>query len=95
MVRLSKAEMIHRLCPWKQPPFSGPDIADVACPFLIGSIGVEVSVQQVGRDVERMVAVGGHFVSLRPLFVVFLMVHSSVVTMSDKHFLSKKPYLAP
>jgi len=41
-----------------QPPFAGPDVADIARPFLVGPICREVTVQQVRRDVEGVVAVG-------------------------------------
>lgn len=40
-----------------QPPLAGPDIADVARPFLIGPIRRDVTVQQVWRDVEGVVTV--------------------------------------
>ena len=36
---------------------SGPDVTDIARPFLIGPIRREVAVQQVRCDVERMVAI--------------------------------------
>jgi hypothetical protein len=39
-----------------QPALAGPDVADIARPFLVRSIRREVTVQQVWRDVERMVA---------------------------------------
>lgn len=37
-----------------------PHVADVVRPFLVWQFCAEVSVQQVGRNVEDMVAVGGH-----------------------------------
>ena len=40
-----------------QPAFARPDIADVACPFLVLLICNEVSVQQIWCNVELMVAV--------------------------------------
>ena len=40
-----------------QPAFARPDIGNVTCPFLVRLICNEVSVQQVGRNVELMVAV--------------------------------------
>ena len=40
-----------------QPAFGRPDIADVTGPFLVWLICNEVSVQQVGRNVERVIAV--------------------------------------
>ena len=40
-----------------QPAFTRPNIADVASPFLIGLISGEISVQQVRRNVELMVAI--------------------------------------
>ena len=39
-----------------QPAFTGPDIAYVTCPFLVGAISSKVLIQQVGRNVERVVA---------------------------------------
>ena len=44
-----------------QPPLPGPDIADIARPFLVGPICREVTIQQVRRDVERVVAVRRRF----------------------------------
>ena len=44
-----------------QPALAGPDVADIARPFLVGPIRREVTVQQVRRDVERVIAVGGRF----------------------------------
>ena len=40
-----------------QPAFAGPNVAYVSGPFLIGDVSREVLIQQVGRDVERVVAV--------------------------------------
>ncbi len=40
-----------------QPALAGPDIADIASPFLIGFVGVEVAIQQVRRNVELVIAV--------------------------------------
>ena len=40
-----------------EPTLAGPDIADVTRPFLIGLIGSEIALQQVRRDVERVIAV--------------------------------------
>ena len=40
-----------------QPSLSGPDIADVARPFLVWMLGKEVPIQKVWRDVEAVVAV--------------------------------------
>ena len=40
-----------------QPAFARPDRGNVTCPFLVRLICNEVSVQQVGRNVELMVAV--------------------------------------
>ena len=40
-----------------QPPLAGPDVTDVTCSFLVWPIRREVTVQQVRRNVERVVAV--------------------------------------
>jgi hypothetical protein len=40
-----------------EPAFAGPDIGNVTSPFLVWSICVEVTIQQVGRDVELMIAI--------------------------------------
>lgn len=40
-----------------KPPLACPDIADIASPFLIGFVGVEVAIQQVRRNVELVIAV--------------------------------------
>ncbi len=42
-----------------KPPLAGPDVTDIARPFLVGSIRREVTIQKVWRDVERVVAVCG------------------------------------
>ena len=42
-----------------QPTLAGPDVTDIACPFLVRLGCMEVTIQQVWRDVERMVAVCG------------------------------------
>ena len=39
-----------------EPALAGPDIADVARPFLIGLIGSEIALQQVWDDVKRVIA---------------------------------------
>ena len=44
-----------------QPTLTGPDVADIARPFLIGPFCLEVTVQQVRRDVERVIAVSSRF----------------------------------
>ena len=41
-----------------QPALTGPDVADVACPFLVWLIRCEVTIQQVRRNVELVVAIG-------------------------------------
>ena len=40
-----------------QPPFTRPDIGDVARPFLVRTIRREILIQKLGRNVERMIAV--------------------------------------
>jgi hypothetical protein len=40
-----------------EPALAGPDMADVASPFLIRSVGSEVAVQRVWDNVEGMIAV--------------------------------------
>ena len=49
-----------------QPAFTGPDIGYVARPFLVPTIRREVLSQQVGRNVERVVAVRRGLVFLSP-----------------------------
>jgi len=39
------------------PSLAGPDIADVTRPFLVRFVCFEVPVQQVGRNVEGVIAV--------------------------------------
>jgi len=41
-----------------QPALACPDIADVSRPFLVGHVCGEVTVQQVQRDVELVIAIG-------------------------------------
>jgi hypothetical protein len=41
-----------------QPSLTRPDIADVARPFLVWQVCCEVSIQQIGCDVELVVAIG-------------------------------------
>ena len=40
----------------------GPNIAGVTGPFLVGRVGGEVTIQQVRRDVELVIAVCGDLV---------------------------------
>jgi hypothetical protein len=40
-----------------EPPLAGPDVTDVAGPFLVRPSRREVAIQQVRCDVERVVAV--------------------------------------
>ena len=40
-----------------QPSLTGPDVTDIDNPFLIGPIRHKVTVQQVGRNVELVIAV--------------------------------------
>ncbi len=42
-----------------QPPFAGPDVADVAPHFWFGSVAPEIAIKHVRGDVERMIAVCG------------------------------------
>ena len=39
------------------PAFPGPDVADVARPFFVWMICMEIPTQKVRRDVERMIAI--------------------------------------
>lgn len=41
-----------------QLPLAGPDVADIASPFLVRLICFEVAIQQVRGDVERMIKRG-------------------------------------
>lgn len=67
-----------------EPSFSRPDIADVARPLLVRLIGVEVPVQQVWPDVERMVAVRRDLVFLRSFDPDAVLAHQTVHTaMTD------------
>ncbi len=40
-----------------QPPLARPNLTDIACPLLVGRISVEVTIQQVWRNIELMIAV--------------------------------------
>ncbi len=40
-----------------EPALSGPDIADVACPFLVGRVRGEVAIQHIGYDSKAVIAV--------------------------------------
>lgn len=40
-----------------QPPFARPNISDVTSPFFVGLIRREVTIQQVWRNVELVIAV--------------------------------------
>lgn len=40
-----------------QPACTGPDLADVTVPFRVQTIITDILIQQVGRAVERMIAV--------------------------------------
>lgn len=48
-----------------QPALTGPDIADVASLFLVWTIRREILLQQVRRNVERVIAVQCSLVFLR------------------------------
>ena len=41
-----------------QPPFAGPDMGSVARPLPVWAIRRETLIQQIGRSVERVVAIG-------------------------------------
>ena len=43
--------------PWRTPALTGPDVADIACPFLVWLGRNKVAVQQVRRDVDCVIAV--------------------------------------
>ncbi len=45
-----------------QPPLTRPNVADIACPFLVWLVGNEVPIQQGRRIVELVVAVRRHLV---------------------------------
>lgn len=49
-----------------QPAFARPDIADIACPLLIGLVSRKVPVQQVGCYVELVVAISCYLVLACP-----------------------------
>ena len=57
-----------------EPTFLRPDIANIARPFLIGAIRIEVPVHKVRCDVEAVMTVRGRFELLVPpyLYPVFL-----------------------
>ena len=40
-----------------QPTFTRPDICDVTSPLLVGCIRCKVPIQQIGRNVELVIAV--------------------------------------
>jgi len=63
-----------------QPSFAGPHIADIARPFLVGRIRVEVPGQQVWRDVERVLAIGRHLVFLAAFDADTVLAHQSANT---------------
>lgn len=56
---------IEDTCPI-EPALAGPNVRDITRPFLIWPIGRKALIQQVGRNVERMVAVRGHLGFLGP-----------------------------
>src|SRR6056297_1360651 len=60
-----------------QPSLLGPDIADVACPFLVWATSSEVPVQQVRRDIESVIAVGRSLELLVPLHRNAVFVHQA------------------
>ena len=68
-----------------KPTFLRPDIADIACPFLVRAIRVEVPCQKIGGNVELVIAVRGGF----ELLVSF---HScSVFTHQTTHAAMAQP----
>ena len=48
-----------------QPALARPDIGNVTSPFLVWLIRREVTIQQVGRNVELVIAVCRHLVFAR------------------------------
>ena len=49
-----------------QPGFTGPDVAYITSPFMVWAIRSEVLIQQVGRDVERVITIRRRFVFMGP-----------------------------
>ena len=43
--------------PWRTPTLTGPDVTDIARPFLVGLGSMEVAIQKVRRDVEGVIAI--------------------------------------
>lgn len=63
-----------------EPPLLGPHIAHVTGPFLIGGIRVEISVQQVRRDIEAVIAVRRRFELLVSLHLNTILAHQPADT---------------
>ena len=49
-----------------QPAFTGPDVAYITGSFLVRAIRSEVLIQQVGRDVKRVIALRRSSIFLGP-----------------------------
>lgn len=60
-----------------KPSLTRPHVADVARPFLIRRIRMEVPVQQIRGNVERMVAVSGHLEFLGAFDTDTILAHQS------------------
>ena len=58
-----------------QPPLLRPDIADIARPFPAPTVGTEVSVQKVRRDIEAIIAIRGRLELLVPLYLNAVLAH--------------------
>ncbi len=62
------------------PALAGPDIADIAGPFLVWTIRMKVAVQQVRRDIEGMVAIGRYLVFPGPNDLDAVLAHQTANT---------------
>ena len=67
-----------------EPAFLCSDIADVARPFLVRAIRREVTIQQIWRDVEAVIAVSCRLEPLAPLHGNTVLAHQPAnTTMAD------------
>ena len=60
-----------------QPAFTGPDVAYITGPFWVRAIRSEVLIQQVGRDVERAIAIRRRRVFMGPDDLDVILAHQT------------------
>lgn len=70
----------------RQPTLTRLDVADVACAFLIWLVSAKITVQQVWRNIEPVIAVCCGLVSARSDDAYAILAHQTAhAAMADTH----------